>query len=411
MKKLDIVKLFIVLFVFINIIAYSQDDLVIRLSESNLNNAFAAITEARGINSGSDSTRYSITTNWVTNVDEVNADIKPNNNITLYTQLTVVGEIDLLFTKAPIVVRISGPINGNFTYGGDETIGRKLIFHPTSANFSYNGDLDWLLQLRELFVDPVEMIPPIEINGGSILMPGLESDLFTSDSPRFETTDTEIILSYTFTGPRKITVQNDFNGDKAVGTIETYQNGIWEQFNSPKSFWWELKSQQQLRTMNGIKSHQNDQFKFKNWNGQLTQTNVEKVTIVDLDKHENAIFKVVHPITVRTVLESSTGGQVIFEGLPYNSPKEDYGFQSPYQTNFGVPSSQLIGGHTYYFAFWSDGNTLNNRTTMLAGPTIYEAVLKGSQLSNDASCYNNNNQKKIVRTNDGILHMVYESMG
>lgn len=74
-------------------------------------------------------------------------------------------------------------------------------------------------------------------------------------------------------------------------------------------------------------------------------------------------------------------------------------------------AQKVVNGRTYNFAGWSDGNGDNPRT--IDNPTdnkTYIALYKISQRSN-AGAYSNNSQRKIVRSDDGKLHMVYESMG
>ncbi|NLT52282.1 MAG: hypothetical protein GXX85_15365 [Ignavibacteria bacterium] len=61
------------------------------------------------------------------------------------------------------------------------------------------------------------------------------------------------------------------------------------------------------------------------------------------------------------------------------------------------------------FYQWSDGNTSNPRT-ITSTVNIY-AKYKGIQKSDDPLAYTNNSQRKIVKTADGWLHQVYQSMG
>ncbi len=108
--------------------------------------------------------------------------------------------------------------------------------------------------------------------------------------------------------------------------------------------------------------------------------------------------------------------QGIFLNQDYNIPGNPY-----YQVSF--PSNQTIsvGGtnHSLYFQSWivdsgaNVQNSLANPTPVVftrAGGTV-TANVKASQLSGDASAYSNSSQRKLVRTPDGTLHMVYSSMG
>jgi hypothetical protein len=76
-----------------------------------------------------------------------------------------------------------------------------------------------------------------------------------------------------------------------------------------------------------------------------------------------------------------------------------------------APTQQTINGRIYNYAGWTDGNGDNPRT--ISNPTdnkTYTALYKMPQRSN-FGVYNNNSQRKIVRSDDGKLHLTYESMG
>ncbi len=66
---------------------------------------------------------------------------------------------------------------------------------------------------------------------------------------------------------------------------------------------------------------------------------------------------------------------------------------------------------TYHFVKWEDGNTENPRTFYTSHNVSYNAIMKGSKLSNDNAAFKNNSQRKVARTNDGVLHVIYSSMG
>ena len=76
-----------------------------------------------------------------------------------------------------------------------------------------------------------------------------------------------------------------------------------------------------------------------------------------------------------------------------------------------APATKPINGRTYNFAGWTDGNDANPRTIQPTDNTTYTALYKYINHSNSTTAYSNNSQKKLVRTTDGYLHKVYESMG
>lgn len=66
---------------------------------------------------------------------------------------------------------------------------------------------------------------------------------------------------------------------------------------------------------------------------------------------------------------------------------------------------------TYNFAGWTDGNNDLNRTIIPQGNMQLNALYKITNKSNNNLGFANNSQKKIVRTSNGYIHKVYESMG
>lgn len=84
--------------------------------------------------------------------------------------------------------------------------------------------------------------------------------------------------------------------------------------------------------------------------------------------------------------------------------------------------SQTSKTHKFYFQNWEASNNgadaIFHNANALETPIVFinanaeiMAVMKGTQLSSNVNGFNNNNQRKIIRTSNGHLHMVYESMG
>jgi Pro-kumamolisin, activation domain/Dockerin type I domain len=88
-----------------------------------------------------------------------------------------------------------------------------------------------------------------------------------------------------------------------------------------------------------------------------------------------------------------------------------------------APLTQTINGHNCAFQNWNSPNATFQQVG--SNPSGYDqkavifnnsgatvtANYKGINLSNTASAFSNNSQRKVVRTGDGIIHLVYESMG
>jgi hypothetical protein len=80
--------------------------------------------------------------------------------------------------------------------------------------------------------------------------------------------------------------------------------------------------------------------------------------------------------------------------------------------------SQTGKRHRFYFQNWSgtnanfqNANNIETPVVFTAENAIAQANFKGTGLTNNSSTYSNNNQRRFVKTDDGTLHNVYESMG
>jgi hypothetical protein len=82
-----------------------------------------------------------------------------------------------------------------------------------------------------------------------------------------------------------------------------------------------------------------------------------------------------------------------------------------YSSTISVPSTLFNSGKEYRFNKWSDGLTQNPRVLTPSGNTNFTAQYKGIQLSSLSSSYSNSAQRKVVRSQNGWQHIVYESMG
>ncbi len=76
-----------------------------------------------------------------------------------------------------------------------------------------------------------------------------------------------------------------------------------------------------------------------------------------------------------------------------------------------APATILNNGIKQYFRYWNDGIFVNPRRIYPITNTTFTAVYKATHLSSTATGFSNNSQRKIVRTRDGAIHIVYESMG
>jgi len=190
--------------------------------------------------------------------------------------------------------------------------------------------------------------------------------------------------------------------------------------------------------------------------------NLTKTIIIDENtpKSVEANFYKIEPVTIQTEIDGVPAGKIYFSDpwyyyqdsngnwvqsdvfIEYDSPvtideNSVYGgvflgqgydpvydvWNPPY---YSIKASSTITinnkTHKLYFDYWEASSneadaTFKNANLYSTAVVFYNAgatvnaVMKGNLLSNDAAAFANNNQRKIVRTADGTLHLVYESMG
>ncbi len=216
--------------------------------------------------------------------------------------------------------------------------------------------------------------------------------------------------------------------------------------------------------INWNNSGKNEKHIFWTYNRTISKKyfNLTKTIIIDENtpKSVEANFYKIEPVTLQTEIDGVPAGKIYFsdpwyyyqdsngnwvqsdEFIELNSPasideNSVYGgvflgegydpvydvWNPPY---YSIKASSTITinnkTHKLYFDYWEASNNgadatfknanLDSTAVVFnnAGATV-KAVMKGNLLSNTASAFANNNQRKIVRTADGTLHLVYESMG
>jgi hypothetical protein len=111
----------------------------------------------------------------------------------------------------------------------------------------------------------------------------------------------------------------------------------------------------------------------------------------------------------------------VYKGVFLNQIPDPSNSQKPYYS-VGANATQpfTVGGQAYTGAFinWTQTNAAFQDSTSSQTGIVFKsssatatANYKGIHLSNTASSFSNNSQRKLVRTKDGWLHQVYESMG
>src|SRR5690606_23642842 len=117
------------------------------------------------------------------------------------------------------------------------------------------------------------------------------------------------------------------------------------------------------------------------------------------------------PFSIENHTTDSYGGiflnQEISSGTYYNV------WAGNQQINLGSP----LGVRQFYLQNWSATGanlqefTPNHQRVVFTSPNaVVQANYKGQGLSNNQNAYANNSQRKFVRTNDGVLYNLYESL-
>jgi hypothetical protein len=268
--------------------------------------------------------------------------------------------------------------------------------------------------------------------------------------------------------PKKqnVTVYQKYSNNQSFGEIGHYENGNFVNSSSGTTYSFGVNSIQSFQAKTSIDNGE----KFNNWNTSLSYQNYTDIQILEDLNTLEANFRPTEDAYVNNYLENTTiadNGDIFFkdawlrdlvdskgtrnrglsgQGALWNSASEfNLTTSSNYQGVFlgqgydevnnewtepyysiktTSPQTISINGtdRTFYFQNWEASNNGSAATfqdaNALETPVVFnnegatvKAIMKGSQLSNDLSGYSKNNQKKTVRTDDGILHMVYESMG
>jgi len=143
-------------------------------------------------------------------------------------------------------------------------------------------------------------------------------------------------------------------------------------------------------------------------------------------------FKTVYPLTIINSLENST---LSADSIFFKDPLTTNTFDAVSAANNGFekadafenlnekinnqpnqkysviakPSFNFQG--TNYYWYGGDFNPTTQTDIMITDTTVLKAIYKGTQHSDDTSALASNGQRKIVKTSNGYLHQVYESLG
>jgi hypothetical protein len=416
MKKIILLKLcsfwkLLLFSIFVLVPAYSQQDVAVKLTDTDINQLLSAGILSRSINFGDYGETW-ITQGFFVNLDAATIHFTTGNHATVSASAVFV-----LVLQDWVPGNEQQPIHGSVVITGDIISrsvenGFKLFFKTTSVDLTLFGIPLSASQF-------VSKIPEIEIISGSTMLPSVVASYFTSGIPTLSTDNGSLTLYFTATGPREIKAYNEVNQKNNIGSIQEVVSGsIVSSANSPRSFSWNLSGQHQLQTPVAFLDETNGKNKYRNWiktiDGLIqSETAPRRFQLtVNGDATYKAKFDQAQHVQLSNLLEGNvSGGTVTYDGTT-GASFNDYDFKdvsNPHSINTSVPNGTL--GANWIFQGWNDGSLSQSRNIVVNNDVNLTAQYKGIHLSNTSSAFTDNGQRKLVRTLDGRLHQVYESLG
>ena len=140
---------------------------------------------------------------------------------------------------------------------------------------------------------------------------------------------------------------------------------------------------------------------------------IENHAVENAGTYEAQLWRVCNFTADNYFLNGGSGGSIIVNTVPQNAPYSSTNLEED-QIIFEAPTQdQTVNGRpvTYNFVFWENGSTQNPRT--LASTTNFNvtASYKGHLVSNSDRATAYNNGRRLMRDNQGNLHLVYEDHG
>ncbi len=415
------------LFLFISGSAFAQNSIKFEISETQIENAVKVLTSSKSLNfgklfEGDNVLSYS----WYINIDDVDVDVKPNNQVELYVHLHGEGEIDVItdMLNSHGSVTADGPLYGSFSLEGDYNDGYKLIFNPSTLyasewNYDANADDPIINALLTNVLSGVPLMayefPNFEVNIGSSFLPGEIATYFSSSSPSLTTDATNITLDFEVKTECLVAVRTNFNSLNNFGRVAQYneENGLWSfWFNSPHVFGMQQFSERRIAVENNNYTVNNTTVKLFNWDGDNNNIKKELVINVDEDAIHTANYHPAVQLNINALGENNNDvitTEVMHHGEAKQTPYTELGIASPYFTKLYAAEYAEKGDKVYQFIEWEDGSTNNERLaypTSASSYTVNYKALHNTDNLNDFTC---TNQRKIIQLSSNSYIAVYES--
>ncbi|HEX2866062.1 MAG TPA: T9SS type A sorting domain-containing protein [Ignavibacteriales bacterium] len=218
-------------------------------------------------------------------------------------------------------------------------------------------------------------------------------------------------LTITFNSPtRQLTARNQ------LGTEDTQYNqgeiaidNVWQ--NSPFSISAKWSTTHMVEAPQKVEDNNKDDWKFTNWVGGPTSysQSVKLMSNTTLTTNFTQLYK----LTVKNNLEGIGEQEIMLNGGKVISGHTETDIVSG--TQYNISAFEILtreDGEDYQFSIWSDGVTTAAHPPITINSTeTLTAYYKHSKYSGTSTAFSNSSQRKIVRTPNGSLHLVYESMG
>lgn len=164
-----------------------------------------------------------------------------------------------------------------------------------------------------------------------------------------------------------------------------------------------------------------DTYNFRNWNNYTA--GICLLRVQSNTSEFRSMYYPTYPLTIANNLEgvSSNDDFELTWQTPPISQNWQFGtiynafiFQDPLNDRYTatVPDPLPALGTTWWFQKWEDGSTSNIKSNIQAtSPITYTAYYKGHLRSDNNNAFSKGSQRKLIRTENGIYHLIYESMG
>ena len=408
-------------FIALSFQASFAQDLTLRISETSLNSFLGAVTTSRFLSYGHIGSPGLGITYYSCKPQSVSFDIKPSNKFTMNAVVNLAANLNAWIVDPHFVLHdVSITVNGTVSL---QPLGSGFqvtftLSPPVTVN---TPDLpDWVNSIiSDAASGLIANLPPISTSSQNPFLPNIVSQYFTSATPTLSTDDNGINLGlYLKAGAPIISAYNDVNNSVSVGSIQDLEGSNWATYPSPAVFTsWSNGSTHYVQTPTAVLSSSNGANKYKNWFDATdllhprSETGLMQigVTVGTNDASYLAKFDPAKHIQLSNSLEGvANGGTVTYYNSTVPSPYNDYDFTNfTRSANTSVPNGTL--GRNWSFLNWSDGVTSQARTITVDGDKNLTANYKGIHISNDASAFTNNSQRKFIETPDGVMWQTYTS--